>query len=702
MTMRDEIPSEGNLPQLPELPGLAGLGSPRPVVAQENPGTGRLIAPVINQDDSPDSGSSIGIVAPETDQYLGKAFGGYRLEQKIGQGGMGTVFKGRQVSLDRVVAVKILNKALYENREFIKRFEREAKSIAKINHPNIVAVYDFGVHDGLWFMVNEFIEGQSLSKIISDRLVLPVAETITYIVHCLSGLAHVGSGNIVHRDIKPDNILITKDGIAKIADFGLAKDVSERSDATDLTAVGLAMGTPAYMSPEQCMGRKLDGRSDQYALGVTAYFALTGEKPFTGQSSFEIMTRQREHSPPAPHQLNPNVPANLSALVMKMIAKDPSDRFNDASVCREAWVTIGTDLGVFNNSRRSGEYEMPTGLLSATLGEPRKSARLRSDPALSAGPLAIQDAAPPVRPSERVVDKPAETRLPDVPPVPVARRPSTDAPSVPRTSGEWSPEAKSKERTQSERHRPSGQGGPSGQASSVNSGGTNSGALSCPRCGHLNRADAITCARCTAPMREAAPHAARDQEVEAQRLFDSGRHREAAAIYARLADKEGDKRARSILRAKEREARTIETERQVSDLTARARGMRDRGNIQGAIALLEQGQKLVGESPGVSTVSPGSDSSPTSAIAAEIAELRASVSGRKRNRVLLIVVVVLLMVATTVTILLWRLRLVETSAAPVVPASSAIRVIPAVTPQPVDTISVDASAAAVPAKASAP
>ena len=130
--------------------------------------------------------------------------------------------------------------------------------------------------------------------------------------------------------------------------------------------------------------------------------------------------------------------------------------------------------------------------------------------------------------------------------------------------------------------------------------------------------------------------------------------------------------------------------------------MRDRGNIQGAIALLEQGQKLVGESPGVSTVSPGSDSSPTSAIAAEIAELRASVSGRKRNRVLLIVVVVLLMVATNVTILLWRLRLVETSAAPVVPASSAIRVIPAVTPQPVDTISVDASAAAVPAKASAP
>ena len=669
------------------------------------------MGPVINQDDSPDSGSSIVIVAPETDQYLGKAFGGYRLEQKIGQGGMGTVFKGRQVSLDSVVAVKFLNKAIYENREFIKRFEREAKSIAKINHPNIVAVYDFGVHDGLWFMVNEFIEGQSLSKIIGDRLVLPVAETITYIVHCLSGLAHVGSGNIVHRDIKPDNILITKDGIAKIADFGLAKDVSDRNDATDLTAVGLAMGTPAYMSPEQCMGRKLDGRSDQYALGVTAYFALTGEKPFTGQSSFEIMTRQREHTPPAPHQLNPNVPADLSALVMKMIAKDPSDRFSDASVCREAWVTIGTDLGVFTNSRRSGEFEMPTGLLSATHGEPRKSSRLRSDPAIPAGPLAIQDAAPPVRPSERVVDKAAETRLPDVPAVPVARRPSTDIPTATRPGGEWSSDAKSKERTQSERHRPSGPAGPSGQGgqggqggqvSTVNSSGTNAGALSCPRCGHLNRADAITCARCTAPMREAAPHAARDQEAEAQRLFESGRHREAAAIYARLADKEGDKRARSILRAKEREARKIETERQVSDLTARARGMRDRGNVHGAIALLEQGQKLVGDAPGVSTVSAGADTSPTTAIAAEIAELRASVSGRKRHRLLLMVVVVMLLAAAIVITLLWRMRPVETPAAPVAPASTAIPVIPAGTPQPADTNSVDASAAAVPVKASAP
>ncbi|HAT09683.1 MAG TPA: hypothetical protein DCS97_03630, partial [Planctomycetes bacterium] len=181
----------------------------------------------------------------------GRMFGGYQLEAKIGQGGMGEVYKARQVSLDRVVAIKILSKALYDNDEFIKRFEREAKAIARITHPNIVGVYDFGQADGLRFMVNEFVDGNSLAKLISDRLLLPASEFVPLMVQCLAGLGYVGSQGIVHRDIKPDNILITKDGIAKIADFGLAKDVSRKDDHTDLTAVGLAMGTPAYMSPEQ-------------------------------------------------------------------------------------------------------------------------------------------------------------------------------------------------------------------------------------------------------------------------------------------------------------------------------------------------------------------------------------------------------------------------------------------------------------------
>ncbi len=643
MTISDDKPSERDLPHLPELAGLAGISAPRSAA----------VRPVLSIDPEEDSNAAvdIDIAQPETDHYLGKAFGGYRLEAKIGQGGMGTVYKGRQVSLDRVVAVKILNKALYENREFIKRFEREAKSIAKINHPNIVAVYDFGVHDGLWYMVNEFVEGQSLSKIISDRLVVPLNELVTYMVHCLAGLAHVSQGNIVHRDIKPDNILITKEGIAKIADFGLAKDVSDSSESTDLTAVGLAMGTPAYMSPEQCMGRKLDGRSDQYALGVTAYFALTGEKPFTGQSSFEIMTKQREHQPPPPKQLNPSIPADISALVMRMIAKDPSDRFPDAGDCGDSWIAAGTANGCFNAVRRSGEFDM--GMLAGPPGEARKSARLRSDPAIPA-PVTLPEVQMPVTATamavgQRVYERQAsvELRLHDqqpanqsTAPASITRRPATDAPGgVPSSAPVTGRVGNERDKPVSERHRPN----------AATAGAPSTMPVTCPKCGHLNRATAIACTRCSSPLRESSPESARDQDAEAQRLVEAGRHREAAAIYARLADKETDKRQKSILRAKEREARQFETERQLAEFTAKARGMRDRGDLAGAITLLEQGQKLLGESSAAS----GAEGGASQILAVEIGDLRGRVASRRRLKAL-IGMVLIGVLAAAVAALVWR------------------------------------------------
>ena len=347
----DELPSLPKLPGMSDLPkrsgdggaGKAGPPSLKPEFRSSDPGAERDQSVVVDLPPAKVTSDSDEPVEAN-DPYLGRMFGNYELVQKVGQGGMGLVYKGRQVSLDRVVAVKILNKSLCDNAEFIKRFEREAKSIARINHPNIMAVYDFGQANGLYYMVTEFIEGNSLSKNISDQVMLTIDVLGPLLVQCLAGLAHVGTTGIVHRDIKPDNILITLDGTAKIADFGLAKDVT-RNDSTDLTAVGLAMGTPAYMSPEQCMGRKLDGRSDIYALGVTAYLALTGEKPFVGQSSFEIMTKQREFTPPPPRQLNPAIAKEVSDLIMRMLAKNPQDRFKDAEECRQSWLNLGNRLG---------------------------------------------------------------------------------------------------------------------------------------------------------------------------------------------------------------------------------------------------------------------------------------------------------------------------------------------------------------------
>jgi tRNA A-37 threonylcarbamoyl transferase component Bud32 len=517
----------------------------------------------------------------------GRIFGGYELLAKIGQGGMGEVYKARQVSLDRVVAIKILARALYDNEEFIKRFEREAKAIARITHPNIVGVYDFGHHDGLRYMVNEFVDGKSLAKLISDRLVLPAAEFVPLMVQCLSGLNHVGSQGIVHRDIKPDNILITRDNIAKIADFGLAKDVSRKDDNTDLTAAGLAMGTPAYMSPEQCMGQKLDVRSDIYAFGVTAYFALTGQKPFTGNSSFEVMTKQREHHPPPPHKLAPGVPAELSSVVMRMLAKQPDERYPDAEACRRAWVEVGVQLGVFGSADLEARLR-PSTELPALVPLP-KAPQPAAEAPLPLPPAAAAAAGPPV-----------EVVVPAAPPRPSA--PARVATESVRTSAE---------RTASERAQ---------RRPVVDT-------ASCAKCGHINRAEAAICGRCGNPLRDREDAASLlQQESEAQRLFEARRFADAAVIWARLADREQDKRARSVLRSKEREARKHEHEARIADLRARAQGQTARGDLRGALATLEQGRDLHRDSAASTTSSSVSDVQ----LERDIMALRQRLANRRR------------------------------------------------------------------------
>ena len=640
MAIADDSKAPRDLPSLPDLPGMRG----NPAGEAPTNMTRMTSSPDFQLDDGDAANDSdrqplqelpdVKIAAADPsatqalgkDPYLGRQFGGYELVQKVGQGGMGLVYKGRQVSLDRVVAVKILNKALCDNEEFIKRFEREAKSIARINHPNIMAVYDFGQTDGMWYMVVEYIEGSSLSKRIADQLMLSPEEIVPILVQCLAGLAHVGLQGIVHRDIKPDNILITKDGVAKIADFGLAKDVT-RNDSTDLTTVGMAMGTPAYMSPEQCMGRKLDGRSDIYSLGVTAYLALTGEKPFTGQSSFEIMTKQREYQPPPPAKLNPAVPRELSDLVMQMLAKNANDRFRDAEACRQAWVELGVGLGV----QGGGAASKDSGVRSNDLPmSSRKSSPLI--PALPSMPI------PPAGPPQVVIPPALPVAGLAVPMPPML--PSRD--SARTSANEQAGKSKSRPGTDShgqdgdnsnkhgsERLNNDRQQRPTTERRSSSRAPVES--LNCSRCGLLNRAGQTACARCGHELREPArdQQSIKDQEGEAQRLFASGNFRVSAEMYKRLADRETDKRARAILRSKEREARTLEQVQQVDALQNRSKDLLERGDIKAGIDLLERGLRDVRDTAASST---GAESR----LLLEITGLRAKLRRRQQMRIILI------------------------------------------------------------------
>jgi serine/threonine protein kinase len=555
----------------------------------------------------------------EADRWIGRSIANFEIVQKLGQGGMGVVYKGRQRSLDRTVAIKILGRALSENQEFIKRFEREAKSIARISHPNIVAVYDFGTYEGTWYMVSEFVEGTSLAGMIAEKVLLTLEEMGPIMVQCLGALAHVGAMGVVHRDIKPDNILITRDGTAKLLDFGLAKDVSGSNDSTDLTGTGLAMGTPAYMSPEQCMGRKLDGRSDLYALGVTAYYALTGEKPFTGQSSFEIMTRQREHVPPPPSHLNPRIPARISDLLMRMLAKNPLDRFPDAEACRLAWAeALGAPV------RQSGLHPIPREAVAPPPSSPRTSGRQTPLP-LPELPV-VPNATPPSLSSTTVA-----TGIP-VPPPPATRPPARGSESTRRPSAD-------------------GTEPPSGRIARV---GTEARRLrpeaaTCPRCGQLNRPEAAACGKCGTPLRS--EPAGRDQLAEAERLLEVGQFKDAAALFARLADAEQDRRLRSVLRSKERDARLRDLERQESDLAARAEASAKAGDLKGALAALESGRSQLTKDVTASIA--GTALSATERL---MLELRARLARRRQIRAILALMAILALAGAAVAVVLLQGR----------------------------------------------
>ena len=259
----------------------------------------------------------------------GKLLGGrYEIVEKIGNGGMATVYKAVDKVLKRNVAVKILRDEFTTDEEFIKRFEVEAQSAARLTHPNIVSIYDVGVEDSLHYIVMELIQGKTLKEIIvEERGPLPWKWSVNVAIQIASALETAHKNNIIHRDIKPHNIIITEDGIAKVTDFGIAKAVSNST----ITAFGTTIGSVHYFSPEHARGGFTDAKSDLYSLGVVMYEMVTGKVPFDADTPVSVALKHMQEEPEEPIELNKHVPTAVNKIIMKALQKDTTLRYQSAS-----------------------------------------------------------------------------------------------------------------------------------------------------------------------------------------------------------------------------------------------------------------------------------------------------------------------------------------------------------------------------------
>jgi len=288
-------------------------------------------------------------VAPNHSQYVEEVLSpnaqveGYEIECELGRGGMGAVYLARQLSLDRHVALKVMGRRWATDPVFVARFTREAYAAAQLSHPNIVQIHDIGEVDGTRFFSMEYVRGRSLADLVKSQGKLETETAVGYILQAARGLKHAHDRGMIHRDVKPDNLLLDEQGLVKVADLGLVKTPaslhshdrpadSQHSGLhqipLDMTGVRIALGTPAYMSPEQCRdAAAVDHRADVYSLGCTLYVLVTGRPPFDGTTAVELMTKQAYEPIVPPERIVSRVPKEVSAIIQRMMAKDPDDRF---------------------------------------------------------------------------------------------------------------------------------------------------------------------------------------------------------------------------------------------------------------------------------------------------------------------------------------------------------------------------------------
>jgi eukaryotic-like serine/threonine-protein kinase len=268
---------------------------------------------------------------PERD-LTGKTLGDFQILRRLGKGGMGQVYLAEQCSLKRKVALKLLRADLAADASSLKRFKAEAEAVARATHANIVQVYAIGETDGLHYMALEYVEGKNLREYLEKKGTPEVLVALSVMRQVAAALQRASELGIIHRDIKPENILLTKKGEVKVADFGLSRVIADDRQPLNLTQSGVTMGTPLYMSPEQVEGKAVDPRTDIYSFGVTSYHLLTGRPPFRGENAYEVAFQHVQSEPEPLATIRPDLPPELCAVVHKMMAKKPEDRYQ---TCRE-------------------------------------------------------------------------------------------------------------------------------------------------------------------------------------------------------------------------------------------------------------------------------------------------------------------------------------------------------------------------------
>jgi beta-lactam-binding protein with PASTA domain len=335
------------------------------------------------------------------DPLIGSLFDGrYQILKRLGAGGMATVYLAEDQELGRQVAIKILNTKHSSDEQFVERFRREASSAAGLNHPNIVAIYDRGEAEGTYYIAMEVIQGRSLKELLLTRGASPISVAIAYTRQILAALRFAHRHGIVHRDIKPHNIIVDDEGRVKVTDFGIA-----HAGASQMTEVGSIIGTAQYLSPEQARGTPVDARSDLYSVGVVLYELLTGDVPFSGDTPVEIAMRHLSTIPDPPSSRRPEVTPDLDAVVLRALAKDPDDRYQSADEMDADLARVAIGLGVSDETAEAATAVLAgAGLAAPTL--------------ITRAPAQATASLPPQAPT-RVIPGPGYY---DVPPPPLPRQ----------------------------------------------------------------------------------------------------------------------------------------------------------------------------------------------------------------------------------------------------------------------------------------